>query len=263
MERTALVTGASGGLGAEFARIFAREGYNLLLVARSERLLRERSSELSRTYGVEVRWIALDLAEQGAPQRLLESVREERVEVEALVNNAGFGDISPLAHADAEKISRMVELNVRCLTELCRGIVPGMLERGSGAVLNVASVAAFMPGPYMASYFATKAYVLSFSEALSAELSGIGVTCTALCPGPTRTGFWKAAGDEGSPLLSALPCKTPAHVAEEGYRGLARGKAIVVPGWTNKIAAFGARFLPRAAVRGLAARAIRPQRRRS
>ncbi|WP_124061466.1 SDR family oxidoreductase [Gordonibacter sp. Marseille-P4307] len=259
MQRAAIITGASGGLGAAFARIFAREGYNLLLVARSELGLREKAAELAETYGIEARWIALDLAQPDAPQRLLAFTRAQKIEVEALVNNAGIGDISPFADASREKTLHMVDLNVRCLTELCRGVLPDMLKRGSGAILNVASVAAFMPGPLMASYFATKAYVLSLSEALFAELSGTGVSCTALCPGPIRTGFWKVAGAEASPLLDALPCKTPAHIAEEGFRGLSRGKAIVVPGLTNKIVAFGVRFLPRAVVRRLAFRTMGTQ----
>jgi len=243
-----LVTGASGGIGAELAREYARHGHALVLVARSRATLESFAEELRRTHAVDVRTIVLDLALPGAADRLAGELDAAAVQVDVLVNNAGFALYGRFAETDWAKEQEMLQLNVVTLTALTKRLLPGMVARRRGRILNVASTAGFLPGPLMAVYYATKAYVLSFSEALTEELRGTGVTATALCPGPTRTGFQARASMEGSKLVSGKTLPDAAEVAREGYDGAERGAAVVIPGLSNRFQVGLVRFLPRSMV---------------
>jgi len=240
-----LITGASAGIGLEFARQLAKRGEKLVLVARRKDRLDALAAELGNA-----RAVAIDLSAAGSIAKLLANIRKAGEHVETLINNAGFGLSGRFAELDAARQTEMIELNVTRLTELCRAIVPAMIEREAGAILNVASTAAFQPGPNMAVYFATKAYVLSFSEALHEELKPHGIKVTALCPGPTKTEFGAVAGfTEGRfDRLSA----DAASVVRAGIKGLDRNRAVVVPGMMNKVGAASTRFVPRPLVRKIA-----------
>src|SRR5271157_4509951 len=242
--KTALITGASFGIGMEFARIFAREGYNLVLVARSADKLRQLASELEKAHGTRSLILAADLTEPGASAYVLDQTTRADLQVDALVNNAGFGQYGLFAESDLEECLRQIQLNVTALTHLTRLYLPGMIERASGRILNVASTAAFQAGPLMAVYYATKAYVLLFSEAIANELQGTGVTVTCLCPGPTATEFQKRANLAGIRLLKygSMDART---VAEDGYRALMAGKPVVISGFKNWLVAQSIRFAPR------------------
>jgi len=246
MAQVALITGASAGLGAEFARQLARRGTRLVLVARREDRLRTLADEVGNA-----RVIAMDLSADDAAERLVADLDAAGDEVELLINNAGFGQIGRFASLDAKRQREMIDLNIGTLTDLCRLIAPRMIERKSGGILNIASTAAFQPGPNMAVYFATKAYVLSFTEALHEELKPQGVHVSALCPGPTRTEFGDVAGFGGNGMFDRVAMEAPAVVAA-GLAGLARNKAVVVPGAINKIGAASTRFAPRSVVRKIA-----------
>jgi short-subunit dehydrogenase len=236
------VTGASAGLGAEFARQCRRRGDELVLVARRRDRLEALAAELGSTHV-----IAADLALPGAAERLLAEVDGLGLEIDTLINNAGFGGAGAFVEAAPERLLEMIDLNVRSLTELCRRVLPAMLERRRGAILNVASTAAFQAGPYSAVYYATKAYVLSFSEALYEESKASGVHVTALCPGPTATEFFEVAGSPDGRL--AKMATDPKAVVAAGLAGLARNKPIVVPGLMNKMTSQAGRILPRSALR--------------
>ena len=246
MAKVALITGASAGLGAEFARQLARRGTRLVLVARREDRLRALAAEVGSA-GV----IAADLSAHDAADRLVADLDAAGDDVALLINNAGFGQIGRFVSLDASRQREMIDLNVGTLTDLCRAIAPRMIERKSGGVLNVASTAAFQPGPNMAVYFATKAYVLSFTEALHEELKPHGVHVTALCPGPTRTEFGDVAGFGGNGMFDRV-AMTAEPVVAAGLAGLERNHAIVVPGLINKIGAASTRFAPRSVVRKIA-----------
>ena len=247
----ALVTGASSGIGREFAEICAREHRDLVLVARREGALTELAERLAGTHGVTVTVLAHDLAVPGAPEALVHEVQERGLEVDLLINNAGFGLKGAVADLGAAEQVEMLELNVVALTLLTRLFLDGMRARGTGAILNVASTAGFQPGPLMAVYYASKAYVLSFTEALANELAGSGVTATALCPGPTMTGFATRAGTGGTRLFKG-PTMGAREVAEAGYAALRAGRPLVIPGMRNKVLAFGVRFAPRTTVTRIA-----------
>ncbi len=235
--KTALITGASFGIGMELARIFAREGYNLVLVARSADKLRQLASELEKAHSTRSLILAADLTEPGAPAYVLDQTTRADIEVDVLVNNAGFGQYGLFAENDLEECLRQIQLNVTTLK--------------SGGILNVASTAAFQPGPLMAVYFATKAYVLHFSEALANELDGTGVSVTCLCPGATATEFHKRANATGMNLLKfgSMDAHT---VAEDGYRALMAGKPVVISGFKNWLLAQSVRFSPRRLVTAIA-----------
>jgi short-subunit dehydrogenase len=237
----AVVTGASAGIGRELAHVLAREGHDLVLVARREAELTELARELKEKHGVDSQVRPTDLAEPGAARQLVESLGN----VDVLVNNAGFGGHGAFVSRDRDAELRMIAVNVAALTDLTRLVLPGMVARGRGSILNVASTAAFQPGPFMAVYYATKAYVLSFSQAIAEELSGTGVTVTCLCPGVTETEFQKVAGVEHVPLTKGPLSMTAAAVAEAAYKGMARGRLLVVPGVHNKIGAQSTRIAPR------------------
>ena len=254
--KTALITGASFGIGLELARIFAREGYNLVLVARSADKLRQLASELEKGHSTRSLILATDLTDPGAPAYVLDQTTRANIQVDVLVNNAGFGQYGLFAENDLEECLRQIQLNVTTLTHLTRLYLPAMIERAmiegnTGRILNVASTAAFQPGPLMAVYFATKAYVLHFSEALANELSGTGVTVTCLCPGATTTEFHKRANATGMKLLKfgAMDART---VAEDGYRAMIAGKPVVISGFRNWLVAQSVRFSPRGLVTAIA-----------
>jgi short-subunit dehydrogenase len=243
----ALVTGASAGIGRELATILAREGHDLVLVARREAELTDLARELKERYGVDSRVLPADLAQANAAQQLVDGLGEGAV-IDVLVNNAGFGGHGSFAERTRDEDLRMVAVNVTALTDLTKLLLPGMVARGRGRVLNVASTAAFQPGPFMAVYYASKAYVLSLSEALAEELRGTGVTVTCLCPGVTITEFQQVAGVENIALNSGPLTMTAKDVAEAAYKGMARGKRLVIPGVHNKIGVQSVRVSPRAAV---------------
>lgn len=242
--KTALITGASYGIGLELARIFARENYNLVLVARTADKLRQLASELEKAHGTRSLVLATDLTEPGSPAYILDQTSRAGITVDVLVNNAGFGQYGLFAENDLDECLHQIQLNVTTLTHLTRLYLPEMLERKSGRILNVASTAAFQPGPLMAVYFATKAYVLHLSEALSNELQGTGVTVTCLCPGATATEFHKRANATGMRFLrmGSMDART---VAEDGYRAFIAGKPVVISGLKNWLVAQSVRFSPR------------------
>jgi hypothetical protein len=239
--QTALITGASGGIGLELARRFASGGYDLVLVARNAARLEELAAELRRQ-GVAARVLARDLAVAGSPEELFRELAATGTAVDVLVNNAGFGTFGPFVETPLDKELEELQLNVVTLTHLTKKLLPAMLARRRGGILNVASTAAFQPGPLMAVYYATKAYVVSFSEALAEELRGTGLTVTALCPGPTATGFQQRSGMVISKLL---PVADAASVARAGYDGFRAGKRLVIPGLLNKVGVQSVRVSPR------------------
>lgn len=240
----ALITGASGGIGLELARIFAREGYGLALVARNRERLEQLAAELKPAA---VRVIARDLTLSGAP----EEIQREVPQVDVLVNNAGYGLFGRFTETPLAEELGMLQLNMTALVVLTKLYLPGMAAARSGKILNVASTAAFQPGPLMSVYYASKAFVLSFSEAIASELQGTGVTVTALCPGPTATGFQARSKLEKSRLLQRMKVMDARSVAEAGYRGLMAGKAVVIPGVLNKLLALSVRLGPRRLVTGI------------
>lgn len=244
-----LITGASAGIGWELAHVFARHGHNLVLTARSAEKLRSLADDLKSRHGILVQVIVQDLSGPGSPDRIFREIQNQKISIDILVNNAGFGTYGFFAKTNLEKELEMIRLNISALTHLTKLFLPGMLERKSGKILNVASTAAFQPGPVMAVYYASKAYVLSFSEALAAELSGTGVSVTALCPGPTESEFQKAAGINGQNLLfNQMTVMKARKVAETGYSGLLKGKRIIIPGFLNRLLPFFVRLSPRSLV---------------
>jgi hypothetical protein len=247
--KTALVTGASAGIGRDLTELFARDGHHLVLVARNEPRLRELAAKLRERYRVNVDVIVQDLSVADAPQRIFDSLQSKSIDY--LVNNAGFGSHGPFAQSDLATQLGMLQVNVTALTHLTRMFLPEMLKRGSGRIMNVASVAAFLPGPLMAVYYASKAYVLSFSEALANELAGSGVTVTAMCPGPTKTEFQKRAGIEDSLLfkMRAMDSMTATRI---GYGAMMRGRRSAVTGFSNRLSVLAMGFLPRRATAAMA-----------
>lgn len=242
---TALVTGASGGIGLELSRLLAADRYDLVLVARDLDKLRAVAVRLEDEHGIHVRTCALDLSEPGAARALWRDLINAGVVVHVLVNNAGVGIYGEVWEQDPEELQRMLVLNIEALTLLTRYALPGMIERRSGRILNVASIVGYQPGgPRMAAYYASKAYVLSLTKGLAVELRGTGVTVTALCPGLTRTGFMKHAGATSS-VLERTPGSLPETVAKEGYNGLMRGRSVVIPGLLTKFLAFAGELPPR------------------
>jgi len=242
--KTALITGASGGIGYDLAKEFASHGYNVVLVARSKEKLEQLAQELRTTYGIQATVLTQDLGAPAAPQQIFDQLTQAGITVDVLVNNAGFASYGFFHEADTQKELDMIQLNVMALVYLTRLFLPGMVARRSGKILNVASTAAFQPGPLMAVYYATKAFVLSFSEAIANELKDSGVTVTALCPGPTESGFQARAAMEDSKLVQSGLMDSMT-VAQAGYEGLMQGKTVVIPGLFNKVGAVAPRFVPR------------------
>ncbi len=254
---TALVTGASSGIGLELAKLLAGDGHDLVLVARRGGRLAGLADELKAKHGIAAKVVPKDLADPAAPAGLAAKLEADRIEVDVLVSSAGFADYGPFAAADLQKQLDMIQVNVTALTQLTGLLLPGMIERRRGRILNVASTAAFQPGPLMSVYYATKAYVLSFSEALAIELEGTGVTVTALCPGPTRSGFQDRAELQDS-KLGQDGLMTAEEVAAAGYRALMQGETIEIPGLRNKLGAQVPRLLPRKATARIVRRVQEP-----
>lgn len=246
---TALITGASGGIGLELARLCAKGGHDLILVARNRAKLDEVAKYLSGMYQIRAEVIGVDLSDTEAPQAIMQEVASRGMAVDVLVNNAGFGEWGLFGRADLDRQLEMIQVNITALTTLTRLALPGMVSRHRGRILNVASMAGFAPGPLMAVYYASKAYVISFSEAIGNELQGTGITVTALCPGPTRTSFFERAGMQGSNMATAPHVMAVEPVALAGYRGMMRGSALVIPGLGNKLLLFSIRLGPRWLVR--------------
>jgi uncharacterized protein len=246
--KTALITGASSGIGYELARLFARDGYNLVLVARNGDELKKISAQLTSEHNTSVKVIAKDLSAATSPREIFNEVRTEGMDIDILINNAGFGTYGTFCNTNLKDELEMIQVNMASPTHLTKLFLPGMIARGQGRILNVASMAAFQPGPFLAVYCASKSYVLSFSEALAEELRGTGITVTALCPGPVRTGFARRAKTEKTKVMmrSLLNKVWEAdEVAAVGYNGLMRGKTIVIPGKKYIISAFIVRCVPR------------------
>jgi uncharacterized protein len=244
---TVLITGASSGIGRELAKLFAADGAELVLIARSEGKLQELAAELTADHAVQAQVVSADLSQPSAAGQVMAALAQRHIEVDVLVNNAGFGTRGPVAAIGAERQLDMIEVNVAALTRLTALLLPGMLERRCGAILNVASTAAFAPGPNQAVYCATKAYVLSFSEALAEEVRGSGVRVCCLAPGATDTGFAAQAGMGGTRLFR-LSVMDAARVARAGHDGLRKGRTLVIPGLLNQAQAFSVRLSPRALV---------------
>ncbi len=254
--KLALVTGASGGLGLEFAKLLAADDYDLAIVARSGDKLERIAQELRAARGVTVTPIAQDLGVAGAVDTIAALVPR----CDVLVNNAGFASNGRFDSLAPSGIREELMLDIVTLTELTRVYLPGMIERGSGRVLNVASTAGFLPGPFMAVYYAAKAYVISFTEALSEELRGTGVTATVLCPGATATGFQARAEMERSMLFTRTPVADAASVARAGYRSMLRGKRMEIPGFSNKLVAMSPAFSPRGLLLRISRKLVEPSR---
>jgi short-subunit dehydrogenase len=243
--QTALITGASAGLGYEFAKLFARDKYNLVLVARTGPKLAELADELRQQHGINVKTIPIDLGLPQASQNLFEETRRASLHIDILVNNAGYGQSGNFAGIPLEESYGQIQLNITALTLLTRLYLGPMLEKRAGRIMNVASTAAFQPGPLMAVYYATKAYVLSFSEALADELRHSGIHVTCFCPGATLTEFQKRAQTANTRLFKKLAPMDAKTVAEDGYRALMSGKTLAISGFKNWLVAESVRFAPR------------------
>jgi len=257
MKRTVLITGASGGIGLELAHIFASKGANLVLVARSKDKLDTFKLKIGKKYGVTIYNIGKDLTTLDAAREVFDEISKKQIHIDFLINNAGFGDFGHFAKSSYEKQLQMINLNVTTLTLLTHLFLPDMIKAGYGKILNVASTAAFQPGPTMSVYFATKAYVLSFSEAIAHELSKTGVTVTVLCPGATETGFKDAADLEQSQLFKNKNVATAKQVAEFGFKKMMKGDVVVIHGFKNKLMAKSARLAPRKLVVAIAKMTLR------
>jgi short-subunit dehydrogenase len=248
MKNTALITGASNGIGLELAKVHASKGGNLVLVARNKSKLDELKTELERQYKVSVYTIGKDLSANNSAQEVYDETTKQNIQIDYLINNAGFGDFGMFVETDWNKELQMINLNITTLTQFTKLYLQDMVKRRSGKIMNVASTAAFQSGPTMSVYYATKAYVLSFSEAIDNEVSDKGVTVTTLCPGATESGFQVAAAMEESALVKGKKLPTSKEVAEYGYASMMKGKTVAIHGLMNYIMANSVRFTPRALV---------------
>jgi len=242
-----LITGASSGIGRELARLFAADGAELILTARRDERLRELAAELQQQHGTVSTIVPLDLSRSEAPRELVDQITAAGKQVDVLINNAGFGQMGPFVEISLERQLEMIRLNVSSLVALTHLLLPGMLQRQRGAVLNLGSTAAFQPGPNVNVYYATKAFVLSFSEALWKELRGTGVCVTCLCPGPTRTEFGDESAMHDTPVFKHNAMRVE-DVARAGFRGVRRRKRLVMPGFVNRLLSFSVRLTPRSVI---------------
>lgn len=252
-KQTALVTGASAGIGKELAQLFAADGHDVVLVARSVDKLEELAADLTSAYGVKAHVIAADLGDRASPGAVVEQARARGLTVDFLVNNAGFGSNGPFLDLDLERELAMIDVNVRALVELTQKLVRPMRARGFGRVMNIASTAGFQPGPYMATYYATKAFVVSFTEALAYELEGSGVSVTCYCPGATATEFAARAGNDKTRLFRRSGVASAKEVAADAYHAMMKGQILSVHGALNWLGMQSVRFAPRAALRRVVA----------
>lgn len=257
-DQWALVTGASAGLGAEFARQLASRGMHLVLVSRRNDLMTELAQELHTKHGTRCEIISADLSDPTGPGRVLDEITSKGIVIELLVNNAGFGVVGEVDNADVDRLLQLIRLNISAITELTYRLVPGMLERGHGAILNVSSLSAFQPVAYMGVYAASKAFVLHFSEALHCELKDRGITVTAVCPGVTRTNFFEVAGAPG--WLQKHSSLGVEPVVKAALRALERRQQYVVPGWSNYLLTLLVRIASRRRVVKESTRFFRPRR---
>lgn len=253
----ALITGGSVGIGAALADVFAAHGHDLILVSRNREKLEQRGRQIQETFGVQVTCLPEDLADPAGAKRLHEAVTERNLDVHYLVNNAGVGLYGKIATTDLDTELKMIQLNVTSVVDLTKRFLPSMIERRSGRILNVASIAAFLPGPWMSVYYATKAFLLSFSQAIDYELKPSGISVTTLCPGPTESEFKVRAGSQRSRLFQAFLMDTPL-VARVGYDAMMKGQAVAIPGLLNKVISVAVRFIPRPMIATLSHRAARP-----
>lgn len=245
ISKRALITGASSGIGLELAKLFAQKGHDLVVTARRKERLDELKSELEKQYNITVTVFAADLAEPDAPQSVYDFTRQHNLEIDFLINNAGIGDYGFFHECDWEKNATIIDLNIRSITHLTRLYLPDLIKKERAYVMNVASTAAFQPGPLMSVYYASKHYVLAFSEAIANELSDTGVTVTTLCPGPTESEFQQEANMEKSKLFDRFPVATSKEVAEYGYKALLKGKRVAIHGIMNKPASKITGLFPR------------------
>lgn len=248
-KKTALVTGASSGLGIWYSRVLAEDGYDLVIVARRESVLLEQKEMLEKEYGVSVTVLAKDLSLAQSADEIYDYCVDNGIKIHTLINNAGFGDFGKFSERKLKKQTDMIAVNVTTLTALTHKFMQGMITTHDGRILNVASIAGFEPGPLMSVYYATKAYVISFTEALAVELKGTGVSIMALCPGPTETGFEDAASAKSSGLFKNMKVATAEKVVRFSYKKLKKGRVLVIQGFTNKLVPFACRFVPRAFMR--------------
>ncbi len=253
----ALITGGSSGIGAALADVFAEHGHDVILVARTRERLESKARAIEQRFNVQVTCIAEDLTHPDGARRVHEAVEASKLDVHYLVNNAGSGLYGKFVSTDLDAELRMIQLNVTSVVDLTKRFLPAMVKRGSGRFLNVASTAAFVPGPWMSVYCATKAFLLSFSEAIDYELKPNGITVTTLCPGPTESDFKARAGSQRSRLFEAFVMDAP-RVARVGYDGMMRGKPVAIPGVRNKLVPVVARAVPRTMIAKLSHRAARP-----
>lgn len=256
-DSAALVTGASSGIGADIARSLAQRGHNVVLVARREERLVELAKELGDAHQVRAEVVAVDLQARSGRKTMLKAIEALGLRVDILINNAGFGSAGLFQRLDGEREAELVRLNCEVVVSLCGEFVPKMVDRGAGAVLNVASTAGFQPLPTQATYSASKAFVLTFTQALTADLHGTGVTATALCPGPVKTEFGEVAGLQLESVMPEFAWVDSPDVAEAGVKGLERGKGVVIPGLINRATAVGGQFTPRSLLLGLGRRVYR------
>ncbi|MFA9408088.1 MAG: SDR family NAD(P)-dependent oxidoreductase [Candidatus Dadabacteria bacterium] len=250
-KETVLITGASSGLGMELAKLFAADGSDLVLVARREERLIELADELKSEHGIEVHVLPKDLSKKTAPKEIFSHLNKENIEIDVVVNNAGFGNKGQIADLDTDLQLDMIQVNLVALTHLTRLFITGIIERGYGGILNVGSLAGFQPGPNLAVYYATKAYVLSFTEALAEEISNPNIKISCLAPGPVKTEFGEKSDLEDS-LLFKLSLMEMAPVVKAGYEGFRKGQTIIIPGLKQQIVPFLNRFTPRLLVRKIA-----------
>lgn len=253
---TTLITGASSGIGLELAKQFAAGGDDVVIVARSEEKLRDLAELIRSTYSVQATVVCSDLAKHDAVDHLCDELEQRSITIDNLVNNAGFGALGEFVKLSAERQTDMLMVNVVAMTRLTRRLLPAMLQRGMGGVLNVGSIAAYQAGPGMAVYYASKAYVLSFTEALHEELNGTGLRVTCLEPGPTTTGFGDDSGMSNLAMFNSQ-AMSAADVAEAGYRAFQKNSDVVIPGWKNRVMRTSAGFLPRFVTRKITARVHR------
>jgi len=245
MNKTALITGASVGIGFELSKIFARNGYNLVLVSRTKQKLEAIAKELENKHSIQAKVIPKDLSKSTAPQELYDEIVVDGIEIDVLVNNAGFGLNGKFVDFSTDKHMELIQLNITSLTMLCKLFGTDMVKRRSGRILNVASTAAFQAGPFMSTYYASKAYVLLFSEGINNEFAQDGVEVSVLCPGPTHTEFGVRAEMNDTKIINVPWMMNAAEVAEIGFSGLMKRKKIIIPGFMNKLLAFNSRFMPR------------------
>lgn len=257
-KKTALVTGASAGLGKELAHLFAADGHDVVLVARSVGKLEDLAADLTKAHNVKAHVVAADLGDAAAPAIVLEQVTNRKLTIDFLVNNAGFGSNGAFLDLDLARELQMVDVNVRSLLELTHHFARPMRDRGFGRIMNIASTAGFQPGPFMATYYATKAFVVSFTEALAFELEGTGVSVTCYCPGATATEFAATAGNDKSRLFQRSGVAEAKSVASHAYKAMMKGQVLSVHGALNWIGMQGLRIAPRAVTRSIAASMNKP-----